>query len=476
MPEEHPDAEPSSTAGAPAPADPGVAAGSGDATVGGGAAGAAMAAAGAGTARSGGSSPKPGHFLPGGAGDILTDGDRARAAERRQSLDLGKARTLTGPVDPTLRKTARPLPTDPGTEPGFGAPPPAPLAGAPLTPLTGTRRTGRSRPVGWHSPSSRTGAQFSAEPPPTTPPRQYSKAVIAGLSVLTLLLITGGTFAGFKLIDSYGSVDSPMSRPTVRKSEAPLPVPADPTVTVTVTPVPDLVRLRQNKLYTAGKVPSVTCKEPSIKPTSQSAILRYYNALLPCLNKAWAPVVRKAGYDFRPPKIVLQSNQAPTSSCSGEAETAYYCSGDESININWKNDLSNYNEDKLAARVWMMDTLAHEYGHHVQEMTEIITASFSRQGWAKTKDEKLEWSRRRELQASCLAAVFLGANKQSLGLTGAKQELWEWQVQHSGDEYNPKKVRDHGSRKNHWVWGGPAFKSASPASCNTFAAPASKVS
>jgi predicted metalloprotease len=429
-----------------------------------------------GTARSGGASPKPGHFLPGGAGDILTDGDlaaaRAPTASRQQPLGLGKARAVTR-VDPTLQRKARPLPADPD---GFGAPPPAPLAGAPVTPLAGSRRTGGHRPVGWHSPSSRNGAQYSAEPPPIKPPaRQYSKAVIAGLSVLALVMVTGATIAGFKIIDSYDNVDSPMARPSVKKSEAPLPVPADPTVTVTVQPVPDLVRLRQNKLYTAGKVPNVNCKEPDIRPNSQSAILNYYKALLPCLNRAWKPIITKAGYQFRAPKVVLQSKQAP-STCTGEAESAYYCPADESIAIDWQDDLKDYKEDPLSARVWMMDTMVHEYGHHVQEMTEILTAAWSRKGWAKTEAEKLEWSRRTELQATCLGAVFLGANKKPMGFSGEKLNMWEWQTQHSGDEYNPKKVRDHGSRKSQWRWADPAFKSASPASCNTYAAAAKKVS
>ena len=149
---------------------------------------------------------------------------------------------------------------------------------------------------------------------------------------------------------------------------------------------------------------------------------------------------------------------------------------DESINISWKNDLANFKDDPLAARVWMLDTLAHEYGHHVQEMTEMITASFSREGWTKSKSMKLEWARRRELQATCFGAAFLGANKKALGLSGAKLDMWEWESQHSGDEYNPKKVRDHGSRKSQWLWAGPAFKSANPGSCNTFVAPAGKVS
>jgi hypothetical protein len=54
--------------------------------------------------------------------------------------------------------------------------------------------------------------------------------------------------------------------------------------------------------------------------------------------------------------------------------------------------------------------------------------------------------------------------------------MWEYQIQHSGDEYDPKKVRDHGSRKNQWLWAGPAFKTTNPASCNTYTAPAAKVS
>jgi predicted metalloprotease len=425
---------------------------------------------------SAGESPKPGHFMPGTDGDVLTDNAGPLAVRRSQPLTLGKARDLTT-VDSAVRRKARPLPADPGVTSEYSGPPVTPLQGGPLPPLTGTRRTGRPRPIGWHSNPSRVGAQYSAEAPQVKPPRRYSKAVIAGLSALVLVMLTGATIAGFKLIDSYDTVDSPMARPSVKKSQAPLPIPPNPTVTKTATVVPDLVRLRKNELYTAGKVAPVSCKEPAIKPNSQSAILNYYKALLPCLDKAWAPVIKKAGYTFRSPKVVLQTSQAAAgTSCTGEEDVAYYCSADESINISWKNDLKYYKSDPLAARVWMMDTMAHEYGHHVQEMTEMLTAAWSRAGWAKTKAEELEWSRRKELQATCLGAAFLGANKKPLGLSGRKLDLWEWETQHSGDEYNDKKIRDHGSRKSNWAWAGPAFASTSPSSCNTFTAAATKVS
>ncbi|TDW98675.1 neutral zinc metallopeptidase [Kribbella sp. VKM Ac-2566] len=415
--------------------------------------------------------PGPGHFASGEP----AAGTRPLTLKSTQPGGLGRARSVSLDDTPVRRK-ARPLPTEPGTTSEYSGPPAAPRTGVPLTPLTGTRRVGGPRPTGWHSNPSRSGAQFTTEPPPAAPPRQYSRPVIVGLSILVILMLTGATIAGFRLVDSYGNVENPLAQPSVRKSQAPLPIPPNPTVTVTKQGVPDVVRLQQNKIYTAGKVGAVSCKEPALKPDSQSAILRYYRALAPCLDKAWAPVLQKSGYPFRPPKVVLQTSQNTSASCTGEEDVAFYCPADETIYVSWKEDAKFYKTDPLAARVWMMDTMAHEYGHHVQKLTEMLTAAGSREGWAKTKAEELEWSRRTELQASCFGAAFLGANKKALGLSGRKLKLWEWETQHSGDEYNPKKIRDHGSRKNYWLWSEPAFKSADPKVCNTFTAPAAKVS
>ncbi|MGW6278358.1 neutral zinc metallopeptidase [Kribbella sp. NPDC055071] len=422
-------------------------------------------------------SPTPGHFLPGNSGDVLTDAART-GLNRPQPLELGKARDVSA-IDQGLKRKARPLPNDPDAISEYSGPPAAPLTSAPPAPLTGTRRTGGPRPkTGWHSNPSRTGAQFTAEAPPVKPPRHYSKGIIAALSALILIILAGATYAGFKLIGSYDNpVDNPLARPSLKNTEPPPPIPPDPTVTQIVPGIPDIVRLQQNKIYTAGVVASVSCKEPAVVPNSQSQILNYYKALLPCLDKAWAPLVKKAGYTFRSPKVLLQSSVASINpDCTGEVDVAFYCSTGEAIYISWKEDLKFYKSDPTAAKVWMLDTFAHEYGHHVQQMTEMITASFSRQGWTNSKSMKLEWARRRELQATCFSAAFLGANKQSLGMSGEKLRVWEYETQHSGDEYNPKKIKDHGSRKSQWLWAGPAFKSANPASCNTFAAPAAKVS
>jgi predicted metalloprotease len=418
--------------------------------------------------------PAPGREPLAGSQPLVLSGSSGSG----QAAGLGAART-TSFGDSSVRHKARPRPVDEGVDSEYSGPPAAPLTGAPLTPLAGTRRAGGSRSSGWSSHPSRAGAQYTSEPPPPAvpagPPRRHTRPIVAGLSVLVVVLLTGAAIGGFKLVDSYG-VQRPLSQPSVKKSQAPLAPSPDVTVTVTAPVVPDLVRLRQNEIYAAGRVAAVSCKEPAVKPDSQSAILRYYRALAPCLDKAWAPVLKRAGYPFRSPKVVLQTSQVAANACTGEKDVAYYCPADESINISWKEDAKFYKSDPLAARVWMMDTMAHEYGHHVQNLTEMLTASWSRKGWAKTEAEKLEWSRRTELQASCFGAAFLGANKKALGLSGQKLRVWEYEMQHSGDEYSEDKIRDHGSRTSHWLWTEPAFKSADPKSCNTFTAPAKRVS
>ncbi|MET7278979.1 neutral zinc metallopeptidase [Kribbella sp. NPDC005582] len=423
--------------------------------------------------------PDGGANTPPGTGHFLTEGESSPlpTVNRSQPIGLGKARALSEPAESSLRRKARPLPADPEAVSVYSGPPPAPLPGGATVPLVGTRRTGGARPVGWNRPSSRTGSQYTQVGPPPPPPRQYSKAVIASLAALTLVVTASVGVACFKAISSYdSSVDSPLSRPSVHKTPLPVPTLPDPTVTVTEKPVPNLVRLQKNEIYKAGKVAVAGCKEPSITPSTQSALLEYYQAMLPCLNEAWAPLIKKAKYEFRSPKIVLKSKKAPASSCTGDSDTAYYCPTDETIAIDWEGDLARYKQHPLEARMWMMSTMAHEYGHHVQQMTEMLTAAWSEEGWEKNEAKKLEWSRRTELQASCFGAAFLGANKATFGYTGNRLKIWEFQSKHSGDEYGTKKIRDHGSRVNQWFWEGPAFKSGNPASCNTFTASAKRVS
>lgn len=424
--------------------------------------------------------PEPGHFLPGGGGGgseaaptsvARTSLTSPETANRRQ-LGMSKARPVGESPDPAAKK-ATPLASDPEYQGGYSGPPAAPLAGAPVTPLGGTRRIVRARPVTWRDTSARrTGIPQYAPQPPRTP---LSSTVVILLCALALVVVGGGTFASYRAIDSFdNTAANPFTKPPGKRAESPQPAPPQPTETVTIQPVPDLVRLQKNKIYTVGKIPTVNCRQPKVKPTTKTNLLRFDQAIIQCMHETWEPLVLKADYPFRQPKLALAAKKTVTS-CVGETDSSFYCGTDETITMQWAEDLKDYKSHPEAV-VLMMNTLAHEYGHHVQELTEMLTAVASREGYSKNKAEELEWNRRKELQATCFGAAFLGANKNTLGLRGNLLEFWEYVQKNSGDEYNPKKVRDHGAKKNVWLWASAGFKSANPASCNTFTAPAAKVS
>ncbi|MFD7159785.1 neutral zinc metallopeptidase [Kribbella sp. NPDC059898] len=276
-----------------------------------------------------------------------------------------------------------------------------------------------------------------------------------------------------------------------RTEPAAVPTPA---VTPTPTPTPTPTRTRatapsspmsidmtsgvvHNKLYTAGRVPVVPCALPRPQLTTKAGLVAYGNALVACMNKAWAPLVLKADAVQTSVELIPYSARHPkaTPACTdppGSADAFYYFGGFTG-RICFDTDIYLDSKDQEFNLVNFEQLIAHEYGHHVQYSVGILTL-YDELMRGKSEARQLEVMRRKELQASCLGAAFLGANKSTFGLSGLRLRYWRYVVSHVGDEYS--KVRDHGSRKNHSYWTTRAFTSTTPATCNTFTAPAKRVS
>lgn len=375
-----------------------------------------------------GTAPKPGHYLPGGAGDATGEPDRP------------------APVRPPQPESSR-------TTDGHL----------------------QQRSLGWVGPTA--GRHASPEPPPYER-RRLSRPALAGLAAAALLATCGGVGLVAQLMKPYdGLVQRPLTQPQLPSddpSEGPLP---EATVTVTATPTPDAVVVKQNDFYATGKLLPSKCEEPAYRPSTKSGVSKYVQTMLPCLNKSWAPTVRKAGHEFRAPKIVLFKGGDPATPCSGRTSDAFYCGANETIYLSWTQQVQQYREaDHTWARLDLAATVAHEYGHHVQQLTGILDASQSREDSASSDTSRLLESRRVELQAECLSAVYLGADQHWFGLEGRTYDKWLWRAKHHGDEYNEEHVRDHGSRKSVTAWSLRGFDAADPKACNTFTAPATKVS
>ncbi|MEI8409605.1 MULTISPECIES: neutral zinc metallopeptidase [unclassified Kribbella] len=262
------------------------------------------------------------------------------------------------------------------------------------------------------------------------------------------------------------------TRPTATK-------PTAPRTTSTPKPKPgptDTDLVLRNKLYKAGAMQSVNCKESRSRPSNVSGARANYVTLLRCLNKSWPALVAKSGSKFRPPTVQPFSGTVSTPCGTGnDSGPPFYCGSNETIYMNLSEDIGNYNRypqayQKVWARMWMLHQFAHEYGHHVQNLTGILAANHRIRYEAPSQALELEGSRRLELQASCFGDIFIGSNKRTYPITGQALFQWKWLILHWTDYNN-----DHGDGVNHRYWATRGFNSRNPSVCNTFAVSSAKV-
>lgn len=337
------------------------------------------------------------------------------------------------------------------------------------------------------------GPRFTAPPPP--PKKRPTGWIIAGIVGALVVLVGAGVVAAATngsddaATGSPGggsSTTEPASVPTSAPTSDPTSVPTSrptsrPTTTkpstsrpTTQTPVTRQI-VAANKLYKTGAVPASKCREPSARPTSFGNVQKYYSQYLPCLNKTWKPVIIESGKPFRSPKLVVFHGFSVPTPCGPSGNTGWYCSVNSTIYLPGDRDVTNYKQySPVWTRANMAFLIAHEYGHHIQSLTGIMQASWTRQYTMTDRAAQLEESRRRELQASCLSGVYLGADRSFFPVSGGMRTWLRWTFYNRGDQWNP--VRDHGDKKNHGFWSTRGMSTPNPASCNTYASSTKLVS
>ena len=238
--------------------------------------------------------------------------------------------------------------------------------------------------------------------------------------------------------------------------------------------------VRYNKLYSTPAITPSKCKEVNVSLRTYSGVKAYDTQLWNCLYAAWAVPLKAAGASYKVKPTLIVHNYSKVNTYCGvvSGSQSYYCgykNGQIYIPAWYINNL--WKQNPTYARAYATNTIAHEYGHHVQYLTGILNASWWRQRAFSTSSAKLEESRRRELQASCLGSAYIGANKRYYPMSGGLYTQWLYLVDHSGDQ--PGYPRDHGSMANHGWWSKTGFYAASSSTyagrCNTWNAASSRV-
>jgi predicted metalloprotease len=334
--------------------------------------------------------------------------------------------------------------------PGLPGPPPLPSAVVARSP----EPAWAPEPNPWASPGWAT-----APPVPIAPPRSRLWGAVGGVLVIVLACsFVAATFPHRVDGHAYAAQGADVGRAyggTGSTSDGKPP-----------KPVPELAR---NPLLADGITPGpATCALPDLGRSAEQ-LKAYYRTLADCLEQSWRPALAKAN---EPTLAATVSVTLPEHSACGEAPTeneavAYYCGGDTTIYAptDWMLSDAGLNKARHIA------TIAHEYGHHVQRESGILSAAADRM---TSPDEDSaadkEVVRRIELQANCFGALFMAAvaGSGSISRSLANAAVADYGRANDSDT--------HGSRAHQLAWAKAGYEGRTTKSCDTWSAPVTEVS
>jgi uncharacterized protein len=268
---------------------------------------------------------------------------------------------------------------------------------------------------------------------------------------------------------------SPRRSPATQTPD-PSPTKSDPPVRSPTGPDQTLAR---NSLYTVDLGDrSVRCsmrvRRPK-PPIADADLAPYLRTVVKCLVKAFSVPLSAKGFALQTPKIKTYRKTAKTAcgKFGQRGAPAYYCSASQTIY--WPLTGDDGSEAYTFARLGYVGLAAHEFGHHLQASTGILT-DYGPRYYAASKKKRYLLSRRLELQAQCFEGVFLAATARSISLTDAdRYQLRVWHG-YTGDEDPPKSRKpDHGSSAAQIRWLERGLDSADFGDCNTWTAKAKSV-
>lgn len=194
---------------------------------------------------------------------------------------------------------------------------------------------------------------------------------------------------------------------------------------------------------------------------------------LSSLNKTWTPIFAASRIEFRRPKLVFYS-QAGSSGC-GAAQSAmgpFYCPTDQGIYLD--TDFFRQMDQELGATgQFARDyVIAHEYGHHIQNLTGMSDQVRSLQ--QQNPGEANQLSVRLELQADCYAGVWAAKNRDRLepgdmesGLNAAHQ-IGDDTLMKAAGRRPVEAAFTHGTSAQRMQWLRKGLETGNEDACDTF--------
>lgn len=190
----------------------------------------------------------------------------------------------------------------------------------------------------------------------------------------------------------------------------------------------------------------------------------------------WGSYFKQMGYQYQEPVMVLYNGATSTACGTGQSAMGpFYCPNDRKVYL----DLSFYNDMKnklgAAGDSAFAYVIAHEVGHHVQNLLGVLEQVHRAQQSTDRKTAN-QLSVKLELQADCFAGVWANqAVKSGLFERGdeekafnAAEAVGDDRLQKRGQGYVVPDSFTHGTSAQRLTWFRKGLQTGNPSQCDTF--------
>jgi predicted metalloprotease len=215
------------------------------------------------------------------------------------------------------------------------------------------------------------------------------------------------------------------------------------------------------------------------RPPADDRMAKFVSTVLADTEDVWKDVFAQKGLTYRDPKLVLFRGAIPTACGQGQSAMGpFYCPGDQKVYI----DLDFYQtlKNKLGApgEFAQAYVIAHEVGHHVQNLLG-ISAKMDQMRSRASQAEYNALSVRLELQADCLAGVWAQRSQQSKhwlesgdieSAMNAAAQIGDDTLQKKAQGYVVPESFTHGTSAQRTRWFNTGLQNGDTKACDTFGA------
>lgn len=229
----------------------------------------------------------------------------------------------------------------------------------------------------------------------------------------------------------------------------------------------------------SGGSPAQVQQAPAQRPPADDTMARFVSTVLADTEDVWTDVFRQQGSNYQQPRLVLFRGATPTACGTGQAAMGpFYCPGDHKVYI----DLGFYQtlKDRLGAPGDFAQAyvIAHEVGHHVQNLLGISAKVDQMRGRVSQADYN-RLSVKLELQADCFAGVWANHAQQARQILeqgdveeamNAAAKIGDDALQRAGGGAVVPDSFTHGTSAQRQRWFNAGLQQGHLKSCDTFAA------